>query len=90
MGLIEVRPLISMDRQWLSKVMRENWGSDIVVSRGRMLDTRKLPGFVAVMKGEPVAELTYNNEQDEFEIVTVGSMFENTGVGSGLIQTAKE
>ena len=57
-------------------------GADIVVSKGRIHDTRLLGGFLAERDGKRVGELTYNIDQGEFEVVTLTSVVERSGVGS--------
>lgn len=90
MSRIHVRPISSSDREWLCNIMRQNWGADIIVSRGRIHDTRDLEGFLAEKDGKRVGELTYNIDQGECEVVTLTSLVERSGVGSALLETARQ
>ncbi|WP_187118673.1 GNAT family N-acetyltransferase [Risungbinella massiliensis] len=81
---------------FLKKIMRieaithiqkveELWG-DKVVSRGRVHHTRELSGFQAILDNEPVGFITYHQEGDQWEIVTLDSIVENQGVGRALLE----
>ena len=39
--------------EWVRTLMVNNWGSDKVVSRGRILEPVNLPGLVALLDGVP-------------------------------------
>jgi ribosomal protein S18 acetylase RimI-like enzyme len=60
-----------------------------VVSRGRMHYPAKLPGFVALHRGEPIAVATYRIEGGDCEIVTLHSEIESAGAGSALIEAVR-
>ena len=87
---INVRPISSPDREWLSNIMRKNWGADIVVSRGRIHDTRQLEGFLVEKDGKRAGELTYNIDREELEVVTLTSRVERSGVGSALLEATRQ
>jgi ribosomal protein S18 acetylase RimI-like enzyme len=73
----------------VAETIRKNWGSDFIVSRGNLYDTRKLDGFIAYRDRTPVGELTYRIENSELEIVTINSLIMNQGIGSQLLDAAK-
>lgn len=63
------------------------WGSTMIVSRGRVHRAEQLPGFVA-MEGETIVGLvTYRISAGECEIVTLDSWAENKGIGSSLLDS---
>ncbi len=62
----------------------------MVVSRGKVYQADELPGFTALIENEPAGLLTYRIEQEEMEIVTLDSVREGRGVGSSLIEAARE
>lgn len=63
----------------------ELWGEK-VVSRGRVHVTKELSGFQAIIENKPVGFITYHQEGDQWEIVTLDSVVENQGVGKALIE----
>lgn len=73
---------------WADGLMKDQWGSALVVTRGRAHDTLSLPGFVAVVAGEPAGLVTYRIEGPECEIVSLNSMAAGVGVGRALVGAA--
>jgi ribosomal protein S18 acetylase RimI-like enzyme len=78
------------DRAWVEGVLVRSWGSTRVVSRGRVHDAALLPGFVAELDGERAGILTYRVVGAECEVVSIDSLVERRGVGSGLLAAAIE
>jgi len=76
------------DQSWIENFYLERWGSNRVVSRGVMHDITQLPGFIAWRSGSRVGLLTYQIVKKEFEIVTLDSLEEKTGIGTALISNA--
>ncbi|MBN1584583.1 MAG: GNAT family N-acetyltransferase [Anaerolineae bacterium] len=89
MTAFEILPL-SGDQDWVTRFLVEHWGSARVVSRGRMHQADKLPGFAAVQAGDPVGLVTYRVEEDECEIVSLDSAIEGIGIGSSLIWAVRD
>jgi ribosomal protein S18 acetylase RimI-like enzyme len=87
--MIDVRPLREDERGWVRSMIRERWGSDIVVAHGVVYEPMLLPGFVAEEEGRPIGLLTYVLEGDACEIVTIDAFEEGRGVGTALIDAAK-
>jgi GNAT superfamily N-acetyltransferase len=83
---VPVRPLDDNDRPWALELMRERWGSEVVVTHGKARDASLLEGVVAELEGEPVGLATYETRGAECELVTLDSLREGSGVGSALIQ----
>jgi RimJ/RimL family protein N-acetyltransferase len=91
---MQIRPLGQEDRAWLEQFVLERWDAPTVVGHGRVHRVADLPGFVALEGREPVGLITYSIEDDACEIVTIDSVTEGTGIGSGLVEavvhTARE
>jgi ribosomal protein S18 acetylase RimI-like enzyme len=85
MNDFKVRPLKVNDREWVARVLRENWGSTTVVSRGKIHQADIYPGFIATYDSEGMGLITYRIEGKECEIVTLNSLEEGIGVGTSLI-----
>jgi ribosomal protein S18 acetylase RimI-like enzyme len=83
-----VRPIGGDDRTWVRTLLEERWGSATIVARGRSYDADSLPGYVALLDGEPAGLVTCLDEGEECEVVSLDSLNEGRGVGSALIQAA--
>ncbi len=90
MSDFEISRMAEENHSWASNLIRERWGSTRVVSRGRVFQADTLPGFVANCNGARAGLVTYNLSADECEIVTLDSIRERAGVGTGLIDAVKE
>ncbi len=90
MADVQVRPITQGDRKWLSELIREHWGSGIVVSKGWVHEPRKLEGFLAAKGEELLGALTYRVVGDECEVVTIDSVREGMGVGSSLLESVRK
>ena len=90
MSEFEIRPLGAGDREWAAAFLKERWGSTRMVSRGKLHEVGEPPGFVALVDGEPMGLLTYRIEGVECEIVLLDAGIEGKGVGSALIEAARE
>jgi ribosomal protein S18 acetylase RimI-like enzyme len=86
---ISVRPLAEDERDWVRRVVRERWGSEIVVARGVVHRPAELPGLVAEDEGRAVGLLTYRLAGDGCEIVTIDAFEEGRGVGTTLIEAVR-
>jgi N-acetylglutamate synthase-like GNAT family acetyltransferase len=85
----QIRPINKNDRAWVASLLTEHWGSTKMVTRGKIHEADKLPGFVAVQEGKPTGLVTYRIDGKECEIVTMNSLVEGKGIGSALIDTVK-
>lgn len=79
----------SIDEQYRALVVeyiKENWGSPVMVSRGKAYHADKLPGYIVLMDGELKGIATYHIEGADCEIISLDSMVENQGIGSLLLE----
>jgi CYTH domain-containing protein/GNAT superfamily N-acetyltransferase len=110
---IDYAPLTAADRVgvgvggsdgWLNDFLRQQWGSELMVSRGRLFRPAELEGFVArqgaadagkvglvgkVSSAGVVGLVTYSIEGDSCEIQTLDSLRAGVGIGSRLIELVK-
>lgn len=89
MQSINIRPIKPEDQDWIRQILREHWGSPMVVSRGQVHDASILPGFVALYAGKNVGLVTYRLEGSNCELVTLDSWQENLGAGTAMIEAVK-
>ncbi|MCC6616886.1 MAG: GNAT family N-acetyltransferase [Anaerolineae bacterium] len=83
---LSIRALTDADRGWLRDIIRQQWGSEIVVSRGHTYDPASLPGFVAEQDAQVAGVATYHVEGEACELVTIDSLIEGRGIGTALIE----
>lgn len=83
---MKVVPLDQSHRGWVGKLMREHFGSQRVVTRGRMFDTSELPGLVAIVDGTPNGFLIYSLDGPECEIVALVSVIRRRGIARLLVE----
>jgi len=87
---LEIRKLAESDQEWVCKVSSQRWGSDRVVTRGKVHRVDTLSGFLAWVEGDPQGLVTYRIEQGECEIVTLDSLHEGQGIGTALLNAVKQ
>jgi len=80
-----ITEITEADRQEVGRFVARSWGSSLSVSRGRVYDTKGLPGFIC-RQGQTIAGLvTYHIENNECEIITLDSLVKNKGFGTALL-----
>jgi GNAT superfamily N-acetyltransferase len=90
MPTFSIRPLTAHDHVWMLQFISEQWGSNIIVSRGTIYTAHALPGFLAVEQGERVGLITYHIKGAECEIVSLDSTQPGKGIGTALIDAARQ
>lgn len=83
---IEIREATAQEKENLREVITKNWGSDIIVSRGRVYDVFQLPFLVAKSDKNIQGFAVYSIENNECEIVLLESLVQNKGIGSKLLE----
>ncbi|QAT61819.1 GNAT family N-acetyltransferase [Acidilutibacter cellobiosedens] len=83
-------PICDELRKDVVDFISDNWGSPIIVSKGKVHFADILEGYVAVENGEIDGVITYSIENGECEIVSLDSLVENQGIGSNLINKVIE
>jgi ribosomal protein S18 acetylase RimI-like enzyme len=88
-AMIEVRPLTDGDRAWSLQLESETWGVPVVARLGEVVDPTGLPGFIALLDGEPAGLATYAVRGESCELVTIRSLCEGRGVGRALLDAVR-
>jgi DNA-3-methyladenine glycosylase I len=73
------------DRTWMARHLEHSWGSTTIVTRGTVHDGSQLPAFLAVQGEDIVGLATYRVAGGECELVSLDSLREGQGIGSGLL-----
>ncbi|HEB84961.1 MAG TPA: GNAT family N-acetyltransferase [Bacteroidetes bacterium] len=84
-----VRAVGPGDREWLRTNLRSEWGSERVVTRGRVHQADELPGFIAEIDREPIGYLIYAINGEECEIIVLHSTRGGAGAGSALLAAVR-
>jgi len=82
---IEIVEISTDHKSWIEKILTRYWGASKLVSRGKIYEGTRLPGFIAMIDQEPVGLVTYKIVQNQCEIITLNSLKENLGIGGALI-----
>lgn len=88
--MVEIKKLEDSYQLWKQQFLHEHWGTTRMVARGRLYDVSTMPGFVALVDGEPVGLLTYEIRDGDCEVTSLTSGYEGVGVGSALIEAVRE
>lgn len=85
---MELRAITDLSRAAAVRFLAGRWGSDRIVSGGRVRKLAELDGFVAAEGCEIIGAVTYRTEGAECEIVSLDSALENRGTGTALLNAA--
>jgi ribosomal protein S18 acetylase RimI-like enzyme len=88
--MIDVRPLTESDRTWAVQVEAASWSQPLVARLGELVDPTDLPGFVALLDGQPTGLASYAVRGEECELVTIRSLHEGRGVGRALLAAVRD
>jgi GNAT superfamily N-acetyltransferase len=83
---LSVRPTGPEDKSFVDTLVRERWGAEVVVTRGRLLRPSELAGFISEKGGEAKGLITYEMRRGQCEVVTLDSLEEGLGIGTALIE----
>ena len=90
MNKFEMKPISEKDKDWVKDILKEHWGSEKIVTRGKIHNADTLPGFAAWRDNKPVGLVTYRIENNECEMVSLNSLVEKMGIGSCLVNAVKD
>lgn len=78
------------DHPWLKQFIQDRWGDEKVVVHQTIYYPAELPGWVVSGDDKNLGVLTYQINHPNFEIVTLDSLKEGIGIGTQLIQLARD
>lgn len=82
---LKIRKFNEADLEWIKNLFINNWGSDFIISRGKIHRPENLEGFIAEENGEKVGLATIHIENDEMELVTIDSLKPGKGIGKLIL-----
>ncbi len=81
----KIRMMRPGDHAWARQLLREQWGSEKLVTRGILHDAVSCYGYVAEQNAERVGLLTFRLDRNEIEILSLNSLVQRQGIGSEMI-----
>jgi hypothetical protein len=73
-SMIEIRQRGANDDVWVQDMLKKYWYSTKIVSKGRVHEADKLPGFIAQQGDVRVGLVLYETVRNECEIVSLNSL----------------
>lgn len=90
MTSFQINPLGDNSRNWAERLIEEQCGAPVIISRGVAHRIGDLPGFVAQWDDEYIGLATYCVRGDDCEMVSLHSVVQGSGVGSALNEAVKK
>lgn len=87
---IQIVPIEEQDKSMINVEVRSLWGDQMIIVHGEVFDTDDLDGLKATLDGKIVGFLHYQVRWKECEILTLASLQEGIGIGSGLIKAVEK
>jgi len=87
---MSLRQLTPDDLPRLRQFWIDHWGSEYVVSRGKIYRPQQLKGFVVEGDSEWLGLLTFFINDEECEVTSIDSLPEGQGIGTMLLNKAIE
>jgi len=84
-----IRPVRDDDHPWIVRLLEKHWGDARIVTRGRVHEADRLPGFVAEVEGRRVGLVTFRVDADQCEVVSLNSDRREIGAGTRLLDRAR-
>lgn len=86
----KIRAVKNSDKEWVRKFIANRWGSEKIISRGRIHYPHKLPGFVAIKNKKYLGLITYNLEKNDCQIISTDSLVKRQGIGTALVEKVEK
>lgn len=78
------------DEEWLHALWREEWGGDVMVTKGRVHRVEDLSALIAWAGETRVGAATFHLDKDGCELTSLNANAEGRGVGSALLRGVEE
>lgn len=78
------------NRNMVADLATRNWGSAVMVTKGKIHDIKELPGFLYMEGADIKGMISYEICDNECEIVLLESFEENHGIASTLLMLTIE
>jgi len=85
MYILDIRSISPQNRQQINYFISSHWFSTNMVVRGKIVDMTILDGFAIYENETIIGLITYKINDNECEIMSIDSLKENQGIGTGLV-----
>ncbi len=85
---MHIVPIDGKNRLEVNTFLIAHWFSTTMAVRGQLFDMTQFDGCLAVEGGEIVGLITWRQDGDALEIMSLDSVRENRGVGTALLEAA--
>jgi GNAT superfamily N-acetyltransferase len=82
---VELREVSDDQRPELAELLRREWGSSQIVSRGEVHDASRSPALICATDDRMVGLATYKIADGECELLTLDAFERGRGIGSRLL-----
>ncbi|NEE04528.1 GNAT family N-acetyltransferase [Phytoactinopolyspora halotolerans] len=86
---LSIRAVVDRDADTVRTILSDSWGDTRVAGHGVLYDAAELPGYLALVGGEPAGLLTYHVSGDAWEVVTLDALVAGRGVGTALLRAVE-
>lgn len=86
----KIRPVEDGDRRWVKRFISQGWGSEKIISQGKIYYPHKLPGFVAIRNKKYLGLITYDIKRKKCRIISLNSIIKREGIGRALVEAVKK
>ncbi|MFZ5817061.1 MAG: GNAT family N-acetyltransferase [Bacillota bacterium] len=91
MTALAIRPPHTQeDWEWVTALWREEWGGEVMVTRGQLYRLSDLQALVAWDGGDRVGLATYLLHGDSCELMSLNALTGRKGVGTALLAAVEE
>lgn len=87
---LEIRRVIGDELAQAAKLLRREWGSTEIVSRGRLYDALECPPVACFVEDRIVGLATYEISSGECQVLTLNAFEKLRGIGSRLLEALGE
>lgn len=87
---LQVRQISDEQRPQLAELLRREWGSPAIVSRGEVHDASRSAALICATDDRIVGLATYQITDDECELLTLDAFDRRRGIGSRLLEAVIE
>ena len=85
---MHIVPIDGKNRPGVNTFLIAHWFSTTMAVRGQLFDMTQFDGCLAIEGGEIVGLITWRQDGDALEIMSLDSVRENRGVGTALLEAA--